>query len=34
MVGAFQRIDIPLLRELDQYSYVLFTGGWVNRSVN
>ena len=26
LVGAFQRIDIPILPELDQYSYVLFTG--------
>ncbi len=27
LVGAFQRIDIPILPELDQYNYVLFTGG-------
>lgn len=26
MVGTFQRIDIPILREFDQYHYVLFTG--------
>ncbi len=26
LVGAFQRIDIPILPELDQYNYVLFTG--------
>lgn len=26
MVGAFLRIDIPTLREFDQYNYVLFTG--------
>ncbi|KAL4421857.1 hypothetical protein ABPG77_001339 [Micractinium sp. CCAP 211/92] len=25
LVGAFQRIDIPILPELDQYNYVLFT---------
>ncbi|KAL4447483.1 hypothetical protein ABPG75_004702 [Micractinium tetrahymenae] len=25
MVGTFQRIDIPILREFDQYHYVLFT---------
>ena len=27
MVGTFQRIDIPILHEFDQYHYVLFTGG-------
>lgn len=27
ILGAFQRIDIPILREFDQYNYVLFTGG-------
>ncbi|KAL4423982.1 hypothetical protein ABPG75_001283 [Micractinium tetrahymenae] len=25
LVGAFQRIDIPILSEFDQYNYVLFT---------
>ncbi|KAL4423954.1 hypothetical protein ABPG75_001255 [Micractinium tetrahymenae] len=25
ILGAFQRIDIPILREFDQYNYVLFT---------
>jgi hypothetical protein len=25
-VGTFQRIDIPILRQFDQYNYVLFTG--------
>lgn len=27
LVGTFQRIDIPILRQFDQYNYVLFTGG-------
>ena len=27
LVGAYQRIDIPILREFEQYNYVLFTGG-------
>lgn len=27
MVSTFLRIDIPKLEELDQYNYVLFTGG-------
>jgi hypothetical protein len=26
VVGTFQRIDIPILRQFDQYNYVLFTG--------
>ncbi len=26
LVGAFQRMDIPILPQLDQYNYVLFTG--------
>lgn len=26
LVGAFQRMDIPILHQLDQYNYVLFTG--------
>ena len=26
LVGTFQRIDIPILRQFDQYNYVLFTG--------
>ena len=26
MIGTFQRIDIPMLKELDMYNYVLFTG--------
>ena len=30
LVGAFQRIDLPLLPDLSQYNYVLFTGGWVD----
>ena len=29
MVGTFQRIDIPILKEFDQYNYVLFTGGCI-----
>jgi hypothetical protein len=27
-VGTYQRIDIPILHEFDQYNYVLFTGEW------
>jgi hypothetical protein len=27
LVATFQRIDIPILRQFDQYNYVLFTGG-------
>lgn len=26
LVGAFARIDLPLLPELQQFTYVLFTG--------
>lgn len=26
LVGTYQRIDIPILRQFDQYNYVLFTG--------
>jgi hypothetical protein len=25
LIGTYQRIDIPILREFDQYNYVLFT---------
>jgi len=27
-VGGFQRIDIPILRNFDQYTYILFTGAF------